>query len=536
VQAGHFEIIGLWALDIPSSYGGEDTHVLANVVRDLWKDSTDTINVYDVLEALFYERDATGAAVQGWACGSPTSVRISGVGTPTQDDDNETGLDGKERLGLDCPNVLTGTMEFYDTGTGSYQLENLLFVADFRTSNWYSNQWWFHRDNYMGGAIVYPTSVMSWNVNYYGGVYVHPAYYVNENWATTIGAGLRDGDNWDNCYDMDPATPDFNQEYSLSELERALAKSEIWYQWFIGETFDGAQLTTSVLLTYPTKHYHFFWRDWPYYNGYQLQTTVCAFNHNHSWNCTGATPYGSYWGAYYAKCGATGPTTGPWDPSLLFDLVGTVTSTGARAYVAAVDAYRGADAEPMVNLGGTSICTDGAHGSIAAWFQSYWKNGPIYTEARMWDLDEHREGSTPGAPPPGSPWRPQFSNPKTIPHEVNIVLVGASDRTGIEEASGILNEAPDWGYKEGHFVIPIQTMIGTRTGLYTGTNGNCDISGNCTWGWWWSDYYMLPPIGWVYFTHAYLDGVDGITRSALASWHYKSIYSGAIFSVVGDPQ
>jgi hypothetical protein len=288
--------------------------------------------------------------------------------------------------------------------------------------------------------------------------------------------------------------PDFNADWSLDDLEWALDKYEIWYQWFdIEDTFDGATVTTSVLLTYPTKHYHYFWSDWPYWNG-QLNYAPTACYHPSQIPCE--EPYS--WGAYYVRCVGASPVGGQFDPSNTF--------ANEQAYVAAVDTYRGVDAEPWFDTTGTgNPCKDNPHGSIAVWFQSKWKNGPISTQARMWDMDEHRKSKTPGSPPPGSPWKPEFEDPKTIPHEVNIIHVGRDSEPGITEATGILNEAPDWGYTSGHFVIPVQYLTnGTR--YYTPYGSS----------------YPLPPIGWVYFTHSYGESVDGITRSALAEWHYKT--------------
>jgi hypothetical protein len=368
---------------------------------------------------------------------------------------------------------------------------------------------------------------MEWNVNYYPyDGYLHPAFYVNENWATTIGAGLRDGDDgnwWDNA-----PVPDFNAVWSLDDLEWALGKYEIWYQWFDLTTYDGADVTTSVNLTYPTKHYHYFWRDWPYYNG---QSNIYLDGCYHPSQLPKFNP--AWWGAYYVKCSGVTPVGIPFAPANIF--------SSSQAYVTAVNTYRGIDAEPAIDTTGTfNPCVDGAHGSIKTWFQAIYKNGPIYTEATMWDMDEHREGSTPGTPPPGSPWKPTFKNPKSIPHEVNIIIVGGGQRTGIEEATGILDEAPiDWGYTSGHFRIPAQLLDnGTRVidlsmsaGLPICTAVTdtlaCDnevaYGGGYIFGDLWYYYnYAMPPIGWVWFTHAYAEGVDGITRSALSDWHYKS--------------
>ena len=498
MQAGHFEVIGVWSLTVPSVYKGEDTHDLADVVRDLYDDGADVSNVYDVLEALFYERLPGGAATAGWACGL---VRISGEGSPAADDDNETGLDGYERWGADCGNVLTGSVEMYDTGTGSYQLENIIFLQDFRTGGYGNYMWniyptWPHRDGYPGGAIVYPTSIMEWEVDYYpDGIYRHPAWYVNENWATTVGPGLRDGDDKSFC--CNEFLPDFNNTWSLDDLELALAKSEIWYQYFDLTTYDNAVVTTDVVFTYPTKHYHWFFNDWPYYNGQlsywddncsnpQGLPTGCYMESQINCNC-GWGP--GNWGAYYS-C-----TTG-WDRNNTFSTKG--------AYWDAVDTYRGSNAEP-------GLCNSTKNGSIAVWYLSKYKNGPIGTCVTMWDMEENTPGSTPGAPPPGSPWRPTVSNPDYIPHEVNIITVGRTSGEGIQEGNGILSLNVDAGFTEGHWRTLTHTASGQRG---EGLGSSCLVP--------YEDYYMIPPIGLVIFTHTYGVDVDGITRSSMAEWHFKN--------------
>ncbi|MBW1816149.1 MAG: hypothetical protein JRJ60_03210 [Deltaproteobacteria bacterium] len=501
MQAGHFEVIGVWSLTSPS--GCEDTHNLANVVRDLYKDGHSVSNVYDVLEALFYERLPGGAAAPGWACGL---VRISGMGPTTVDDDNETGLDGKYRWGDDCGNVLTGSVEMYDTGTGRYELENIVFLMNFRTGGYgeyYFEGYWPHRDGYWGGAIVYPTSIMEWVVDYYGGTYLHPAWYVNENWATTVGPGLRDGDDKNFC--CNEFLPDFNNTWSLDDLELALSKSELWYQYFDLVTFDGAVVTSDVVLTYPTKHYHWFFRDWPYYNGQmsmwgdncstpnpEYPTSACYSESQINCDCGWGV---GNWSAYYDCTNGWNYWTADGKARIF---------ANNYAYYAAVDSYRGVKAEP-------GACT--TTGSIAAWFLGAYQNGPIGTKVTMWDMEENTPGSTPGEPPPGSPWRPTIDNPDFIPHEVNIARVGLVGGEGIMAASSFFLSGPAEGFTEGHW----------RTLTHVASNGQRGIGAGCCEPL--IDYltnYMIPPIGLVIFTHTYGIDVDGITRSAMAEWHFKS--------------
>jgi hypothetical protein len=514
IQAGHFEVIGVWSLTVPSKYGGlEDTHNLANVVRDLYDDGNNVSNVYDVLEALFYERAPGGAPIPGWACGL---VRISGVGTPTQDDDNETGLDGKERWGDDCGNVLTGSVEMYDTGNGRYELENIVFLQDFRTGGYARDPYYPHgsivphnyphRDGYWGGAIVYPTSIMEWVVDYYAdGIYRHPAWYVNENWATTVGPGLRDGD--DKTFCCNEFLPDFNAKWSLDDLEIALAKSEIWYQYFDLTTFDGAVVTTDVVFTYPTKHYHWFFKDWPYYNGQMsMYDDNCSENEINfgklpscylvsqiDCDCHGEMDVGD-WGAYWTCA------TGWGDSSQKFD--------DNYDYYDAVDYYRGVDADPQYRKNNCSNTTP--NGSIATWFLSKYSNGPIGTKVTMWDMEENTPEGQPGEPPPGSPWRPTISNPDYIPHEVNIIRVGRESGDGIDDANPVMNIGPAAGFTEGHW----------RTLTHTAINGQRSGYEYCLIPY--DEIYMVPPIGLVIFTHTYGAEVDGITRSATAEWHFKN--------------
>lgn len=588
MQAGHLEAIGLWSL-LPESWASKiaydgccdcccdegctvwaenktDTSDLKNVVRDLYSDgSSGNINVYDVLEALFWEKGPNGVAnYPGWAC---SLVRISGKGTPTQDTDNETGLDGVARWGMDFGNVLAGTMEMYDTGNGMYSLENLIFLENFRTdlgwTQWHEKyvycgdgrtscfylggsgahcgyEGWYwgneigHRDGYAGGAIVYPTDVMRWYYpDYYDGKYRHPWWYVNENWATTVGPGLRDGNDW-NIENNDPNIPDFNNNWSLWWVEAALAKSEIWYQWFDLVTFDGADVTTDVVLTYPTKHYHWFFSDWPYYNGQQGDDntsgkgysccygysqlppfTYCDYEHN-GYSCLDYPPGTDYtgsksWGAYWT-------CTGGWAKGNVF--------TSVSAYWGAVDAYRGVDAD--IN------CSGSKNGSIAVYFLSKYKNGPIYSTPTMWDMDEHLKPGEPSEPPPGSPWRPEITITSYIPHEVNIVRVGETSGTGINEANWLLSGGAAAGFTSGQFRLTRMTVNNSDRkywwrddcASYGGECGDNCIENTkypyCTWkseAWNW-----IPPIGLVYFTHTYGSDVDGITRSAAAEWHYKHGY------------
>ncbi|RLC18981.1 MAG: hypothetical protein DRI57_07755 [Deltaproteobacteria bacterium] len=466
LQAGYIEAIGLWQLENPyADDNREDEHTLARVVsgRVYNYQNTDT-DVNDVLDALFYAvtdvSDPKNAPID-W----PNNIQITGV---------ERGTDNNDRQGSDCGNVLTGALEMGDIQTGRYELESAVALMDFRTDNVDPlNPTNFHRDGYNGGAIVYPVGTMWWfkksddadDDGYDSKPVPVPPYYLNESWATTVGAGLRDGDNiavglTANAENITPNSVDpynnnstFNDIWSLDEVEFALEKSSIWSHYFTGSPFDGASLNTDIVITFPTKHYHHFFVDWPYWDGGLV-----------SGNAT-ITDY--------------------WD-----DVIRYRSYTRTR-------------------------------------YQTIYSNGPIRPSGvTIWDMEQNYPGdpiiTTNVENPPPSPWTPTWPDDvpeKTIPHEVNIIRVGQASGTGINEANWLLNTS----YSAGH--LNIGRFFLTRGDRETGFNA---ANTHTIYGFVDDDaVYELPPIGMAIFTHTYGTGLTDdegcayVTRSSMNEWHYK---------------
>jgi hypothetical protein len=279
MQAGHVEIIGLWQLDDPVATLAEDTHVLAEVVNNVYNDGhAGAINVYDVLNALFY--DYNTAAVAGpngiaFAVDWPAPIQdLSNLPTilgPGVAPFTELPPLGVQRWGIDCGNVLAASMLMGDATNGRYEMANFLALADFRTPDWVLPLPALpfagipKRDGYNFGGIFFDTDQMFWLPWDMAG----PAPYLNENWATTIGPGLRDGDDFDVLPGMGNEGIGWvpwnsNDSWSLDDVENALWKVNMWYQYFNGAY--GAAYTTDVVLTFPTKHYHYFFRDFNHWN------------------------------------------------------------------------------------------------------------------------------------------------------------------------------------------------------------------------------------------------------------------------------
>jgi hypothetical protein len=504
LQAGYVEVIGLWQLstiapanDAIGNYiipnPNEDTHVLANVVRDIYNDGhLGAINVFDVLEALFWDRNnAPGAGIYA---GLPAQPDWPLHGPPAHQDvvnrvttiagAAERGLDLAQRWGIDCQNVLKAEMVMGDATTSQYEMANFFALADFRTENWTSaagvgtaRQAALHRDTHNFGAIVFPTDIMFWlpydrNATAAGaGVGMDP--YINENWATTVGPGIRDGDDWNqtrrgvavagmNNWNVNslaavlPSVAWFNDIWSMDDVERVLMKNRIWYQYF--NNAFGANYTTDVNLTWPTKHYHWFFADWTFWNDSDI---VPGF----------ANPYPFGLGAY------------PWVPTAAFASV--------NAYWNDVQTYRSANA-------------DRAGQSIAARLLNTYLNGPIEAGVTIWDMDENTAAG--GEPPPGSPWVP--TAPQRIPHEVNIIRVGAAagTGTGITEANGVMNTT----YDMGQFAIGAITLINGQR--FTPLHPLYDQDGDSV-----EEPYLLPPIGVMMFDLRY--GTRDY-RSTMAPWDY----------------
>ena len=482
MQAGYVEIIGLWQLSRVFPFnpaGAEDTHVLTNVVSDVYNDGhAGNINVYDVLDGLFYDWNAP---ITVNYVGLPAEPDWPWIGPPAhQDVVNEVtliaglaedpNLPAQPRWGVDCGNVLLANMAIGDITTGQFELGNFTALADFRTENWLPvpgpNVPGLHRDTHDFGAILFHTEDMFWWPYDRNGNRVGVSPYINENWATTVGPGLRDGDDLNvdrtgagvvmfNWTPVDCAQ--FNDIYSLDDVERLLVKDQIWYNYFNDPW--GSNYQTDFVVTFPSKHYHWFFDDWTFWNDSDI-----------------VAPFAPEYIAY------------PWVP--------TAPYATLADYWNAVQTYRGIDAEP-----------DGGalNGSIAFRFDTVYANGPISAGATVWNVDQDTVAG--GEPPPGSPWVPVA--PKPIPHEANIISVGTSTGTGIEEGNGLL----DTTYEMGQFLVGAITVIGQRYNA-AGPPGHIlyDPTGAGL-----GPPYMIPPIGVMIYDLNY-SGAD--FRSTMAPWDY----------------
>ncbi|HPQ28094.1 MAG TPA: hypothetical protein PLQ82_06410, partial [Desulfobacteraceae bacterium] len=460
MQAGHVEVIGVWQLSNPNA-PGDDTHVLANVVNGgVYPDGA--VNVFDVMDALFYNYTSLAplARIGAWTNvngGDPTLVLIDSV---------EWGSDMTARWGLDCGNVLAGAFSMGDTSNARLQLSNFVAVRDFRTA--VSDELpVIHRDGYVGGAIVYPVDTLFWIP------YWVDSHYINENWATTIGPGFRDGNDLIGTAQLTGgcnswAVDGFNNTWSLDDFEAALANNEIWYHYFDGAFMVPGQglYTTDVVIDFFTKHYHFFFADWPYWNSSTLYAAFANAN--------------DYYNAVYDYRGDKAAKVGTWG-----------------AYRSVEDPCNGSDM------------------TIKEWFDYQYGNGIVTGYPYVWDMEQNLPTSTPEyTPPPGSPWHPEPPPVcKYIKHEVNIIRVGAPApvTTGlITDANGFLTNPKPWNwpadYTMGHFAMrDIALGNGQRQlGPIYGDGGP----------------YALPSIGVAIFDLNY-DLAGMLYRSMMAPWHYR---------------
>lgn len=519
IQAGYLEVIGLWQLmkHVGDEVCGapiydEDTHLIAQVVSALNYQTEAPIvaNVYDMLDAGFW--------VNAQALPYPAKNGIYSWpdtwGRPKPSiEGSETGTTpASPRWFHDCGNVLTGAMEFGDPGNGRYELENFVALQDFRTDD---GPYWCqtahnytaltHRDEHRGGEIIFPTDSMRW------WVYTNaPGYYVNSGFATSVGPDLRDGDHLnvggvfdnagypDNNVTQGASWPAFatainvvdstytvdrhNDIWSLDDVEWALFKNEIWYHYYAGDPFgDGATLITDVNITFPTKHYHWYFANFPYW-GRDTQGPAANFDGTGMNNGSSSTAVvRAYWAAF-----------GSYLDGIL-------------------DGYRG-----------SSLLDRCTTGSIEFTWDYCFENGPVSGEVNIWDDDQNTETPPPGNPPPGSPFHPDIPNPEYIPHEVNIIRVGADQGTGtgIDDGNGIL----DTDFTMGHFRIGFLALQNGLRDSYTfGAAINHAI--------YWdstktaaTQTYVLPPIGVVELLHQYSSIV--VVRSAMADWHWKFNQAG----------
>lgn len=478
-QAGEFEAIGLWSLANPYAPSA-DTSDLWQVVTNVYPDNNTrgepAINVFDVMNSLYYQYSAL----------SPAESRADGlqVGTVIIND-VENGTDNQLRAGLDCGNVLAGAFSMGDTTTGRFSLSNMVAISNFRTTRAVDANAPLHRDGVPGGYIVFPIETLfwSWDATLDNG---RIPYYVNENWATTVGPGLRDGDDWNGERQLSggcqPYTiQDFNNMWSLDELETVLANNEIWYHYF-NNAFN-SEYTTDVVIGFFGKHYHYFFADWPYW-------TVNAAPYGGS-----ITTQALYWRALYDYRGARGAAK-----------IGGATS------------FR--DVEDECNTLNT----------IAEWFQHKYANGKVQAYSYIWDMEENKPTTQQDfQPPPGSPWHPAPPpSSRYIHHEVNIIRVMAPTPTttgAITDANGFLTNPPGFQYEAGHFALTGVALVngqrasGTPSipGAPQSHYGQLDTT----------DYqqsYFLPSIGVVIFDVNYANqsvtSID-LYRSAMAPWHYR---------------
>ena len=526
MQAGYVEIFGLFQLSrtFPAIWGVKDTSDLTTVVNNLFDDGTaGNINVFDVQQGCFFDYTQPAAGVYAGLPAQPDWPWAIAAGFNHQDPDGTMvtlieGLQedplwdpvagvGRKRYCVDCGNVLYATMAMGDATTSQYEMANFIALKDFRTENWTSQQgvaisplnWIYnpapgtqplHRDTHDWGAILFTVDAMSWLPYDRNGNLSGMEPYVNENFATTVGPGWRDGDDWNNLRrPIDPLTgfalaasgtfnwnapgdvifgvggfpvravAMFNDIFSMDDVERVLMKNQLWYNYF-NDAF-GAAYQTDINITFPTKHYHWFFRDWVFWND---SDTVAPW----------ALPYVNY----------------PWVPAAPYPSLSD--------YWDALERYRGVDAEPN----GAP-----ANGSIAARFDAVYANGPVEGAGVIYNMDEQTEAG--GEPPPGSPWIPVALD--TIPHEANIISIGANTGTGIEEANGILYT----GYDMGQFMIG---NIELRNGQRFTANGvfgshilyDPNLDGAV-------GPYLLPPVGVMIFDLNYA-GTD--YRSTMVPWDY----------------
>ena len=476
MYAGHWEAIGLFQLtDVwpMPAVPAEDTHNIANIVNGNLHDDgvLGNPNVYDVLDALFYDFCTLAAVAADWpkpAQAAEDVVIIGPLGAGAGV--TELGNDVTPRWGADCGNVLAGALHMVDGANGRQENYNLVFFTDFRTENWaaavppagptplVAN---LHRDSYNYGAMVFPTCTMDWEP-WTAPPLPGEASYLNENWATTVGPGMRDGDDnnelvaathisWANqgaCIDS------FNDIWSLDDVEDAAAVANSWHHYFNGPW--GQDYVTDVNLTFFTKHYHYFF-------------------------CTEAV---------------AGCVNWPW-----YDMLGYAA---VNLYWDDIDNYRGAAAE------GTGM-------SIEERFDFAYNNGPITCGSTVFDMDQNACGQPPDAPPPGSPWRPQWDPPVDIPHEVNLIRVGAvynAADTSITGGNGTLaldpTLCPQAQFDMGQWNIAQTALEAPLTGTnrcWTGGVHPVYDSAGCALD------YRLPPLGMSIFLLNYGNGT--IRSSAL---------------------
>jgi hypothetical protein len=140
----------------------------------------------------------------------------------------------------------------------------------------------------------------------------------------------------------------FNDIWSLDDVEAALAKSEIWYTHFRTRTEnpDKPNINTYVALTYPTKHYQWFFADWPF-----------------MWLEDSKEPGSGQTGSGCPR----------------YDAKHTLTQVDVDKYWNNVWDYRGD------NASGVKDVEDSGY-NIADWFYTQYKNGLVAEASQIWDM------------------------------------------------------------------------------------------------------------------------------------------------------
>jgi hypothetical protein len=409
-------------------------------------------------------------------------------------------------------------------------------------------------------------------------------YYIYPNVATVAGPTLMDGDNlagrnWNDLYTQvsqwtaggylipssnipldfygftapinswgpagsirDPLHPGafvhyFNDIWSLDDVELAIQKADIWStHWTTvqGETgadgiVAGQTTTTDVILTYPTKHNHWFFADWPFMWKFAQAKTDGIDSDD--WNQYIANVYNYL---------------GDFEPALNQPGWGYVGKKSIEALTA-----------PDLN---TLNKFNTGNWSYAEWFQDHssLQNGRLYADALIWDMNQVLCGTPYNGNPPPSPWAPETTD-FPIPHEVNVIRVGYSyglsgsdidhTKVGLGEANPLLECAgKEVGgvhpWRKGHFRLSQSLLkVGQRSiwmdlellddaenisvgldaqgkkGFHSKWTSIYASSGN--------GYYYLPPIGLVVQGNEKADADAGTfsvsNKAGMAEWHYMEL-------------
>jgi hypothetical protein len=448
---------------------------------------------------------------------------------------------------------------------------------------------WTHRDGYAGGGIFFPASITEW---YYkpgklastftgGNAETYFWYYVNATYSTAAGPILVDGNDftgwnfndvqgspaWNNpergastsgggnFYDFNRILRNYgltrpfaintlqvendnysfvhyiNDIWSLDDLEVALAKYQIWYTHLRTRMADGQKgdLDTDLVMTYPTKHDHMFFTDWPFMWNYSL--FVCPDPDPATVNGTGV----------YKNRVVTNDVYQYW--SNLIEYRGNALNF----FPLFVQMALKHNYPPVKSVEELKIFADGQDYedefviskqynyeglTLAQWFQKRYYNGRIYLDATIWDREQNQSDPEKELPPPGSPWYPNPAPPKYAPHEVNIARAGELTPawvnnlpTGtINDLNWLLEGAVGKQFGRGQFKIePSYLNLGQRV-LWDWSEdldeSYVEVDQHTIYNWYKGKFYVIPPIGLVIHNHDFGDQQAGVTRSAMAEWHY----------------